>query len=272
MIKRSGVFLALAAITMPPNMAAAVPASPQVVNAQATTALPVNINPDLIADKATELSQVLYSRTVVRSQLDSALTVTLPKSMKNTTDYAIYEKEYPGLIAAIVSAIKPAMLKAYDDKMPLLWFNLSQLYRDNFTAGEIAQLHAFYAGPVGVRLMETLRRNSNMDNAMDTAIANGEANAKVAAAVNAQVNEAVRKSNSQISASDKLAIFRFENSLVGRKLTLFNPKAQKAQIDWDFYFTPAQSAEIDQIRTNAIADFIAKADAVKAAGPDTPMQ
>jgi hypothetical protein len=266
MIKQCGILIAFAGLTFQPNIAAAVPASAQAVNAQAAVAAPtVNINPDLIADKATALSQLLFSRELVQSQVSGVLSESLPKSMKSNADFALYEKEYPGLINAIVSAIKPAMLKAYDEKLPLLWFNMAQQYRDNFTPAEIGQLHGFYASPIGVRLIANMRRNTNVDNLLKAAIVNGEANAKVTAAAKAQTIEAIRKTNAQMTPADKLVVFRFENSPVGRKLTLFNPKMQKTQLDWDFYFTDAQLAEFALARGDAITDFTTKADAAKEA-------
>jgi hypothetical protein len=265
MIKKSAILLALAAFHLTPAVAVPVAAP-----AAAPATPPVNLAPDLVKDTATELAQLLFSRELVQTQVGGVLDVNLPKSMKSNTDFAIYEKEYPGLIKAVVASIKPAMLKAYDEKVPLLWFNMSQLYRDNFTPGEISQLHAFYASPVGVRFMATIRRNSNADNSLNAAIANGEVNAKVVATVKAETVNAIRRSNAQISPADKLAIFKFENSPVGRKLAQFGPKAQKTQLDWDFYFTESQIAEFARARTEAISDFTTKADAAKTPKAQSP--
>jgi hypothetical protein len=267
MMKHWGILIAIAGMTLPSSIAAAIPASPPEVATQAAVAAPVNINPDLIADKATTLAQLLFSRPLVQSQVGGVLDDTLPRSMKSNTDFALYEKEYPGLIKTVVAAIKPPMLKAYDEKLPLLWFNMAQLYRDNFTPAEIGQLYSFYASPVGVRFIAIVRSNSNMDSTVKAAITEGGSREKVVAASNAQQNQAIRVSNAQITTADKLAIFRFENSPVGRKLALFGPKAQKTQLDWDFFFTEANLSEFARARGDAVTDFMAKADAAKAARP-----
>jgi hypothetical protein len=264
-MKQFGILISFAGLALQPNMATAVPASPPEMPMQ--TAAAVNINPDLIADNATALAQLLFSRPLVQTQVGGVLDDTLPRSMKSNADFALYEKEYPGLIKTVVAAIKPAMLKAYDEKLPLLWFNMAQLYRDNFTPTEIGQLHSFYASPVGVRFIATVRRNSNMDSTVKAAIAQDGTKEKVAAASNLQRNQAIRLSNTQITPADKLAIFRFENSPVGRKLALFGPKAQKTQLDWDFFFTEANMADFARARGDAVTDFMAKADAAKAASP-----
>jgi hypothetical protein len=258
MINRTGILLGLIVLTL------------QATSSTATVPLPaispvaVNINPDLIPDKATEMAQLLFSRKLVQSQVSNLLDESLPQSMKNNSDFRIYEKEYPGLTDSVILAIKPAMLKAYDDKLALLWSNLSQLYRDNFTPSEIEQLHAFYASPVGMRLMSTVRSNINRDDIANTAVANVELNEKVITDIKIQASEAIRKSNSQISSADKMIIFRFENSAAGRKLVAFNPKAQRIQLEWDYYFTETQLAEFARVRGEAITEFMEKADAAKA--------
>ncbi len=267
MFKKLRTALLLAGLGLMPVTAMAVPVAAPTATPETQ---PVNLSPELVKDKATDLVQLLFSRELVQAQVGGVLDVNLPKSMKINVDFANYEKVYPGLINVIAASIKPAMLKAYDEKLPLLWFNMAQLYRDNFTPAEIGQLHAFYASPVGVRFMASIRHNTNMDSTLDAAIANGAVNAKVAAAAKANTAAAIRKTAAQISPADKLTIFKFENSPVGRKLAQFGPKAQKTQLDWDFYFSESQLAEFDRARGEAITDFTTKADAAKAAAQIKP--
>ena len=215
----------------------------------------------LVDDKATELAQFLNSREDMGKQLDRTLSISLPQSMKQVSDFGIYETEYPGLIAAVVAALKPVMLKAYDDKMPLLWANASKIYREEFSPAELDQLVAFYKSPVGIRFITS----------MDAAVkSQGEPSGEVAAAKKKIDAAAINKTNQQMSAADKLAIFRFENSSLGPKLVTVGPRISKAVLDWDFYFIDEQKKKFLAVRQSAISEFIAKADAAKQTVNVTP--
>jgi hypothetical protein len=218
----------------------------------------------LVDDKATELALFLYSRETLAQQLDKTLTQSLPQSMKSASDFGIYEAEYPGLVDAVVAALKPVMLKAYEDKMPLLWATTAQIYRENFGAAELDQLVAFYKSPVGMRYMATARSNVDTQTYMDAAVgAQRELTDEVTAAKNKSEAAAIRKTNQQISAADKLIIFRFENSPLGPKLATTGPLIGKAMMEWDYYFTDEQKRSFLAIRQKTIGEFIGKADAAK---------
>jgi hypothetical protein len=225
----------------------------------------------LVDDKATELAQFLNSREDMGKQLERTLSISLPQSMKQVSDFGIYETEYPGLIAAVVASLKPVMLKAYDDKMPLLWANASQIYREEFSPAELDQLVAFYKSPVGIRFITSMKNNVDTQQMMDAAVkSQGEPSGEVAAAKKKTDAAAINKTNQQMSAAGKLAIFRFENSSLGPKLVTVGPRISKAVLDWDFYFTDEQKKKFLAVRQSAISKFIAKADAAKQTVNVTP--
>ncbi len=239
---------------------------PTAIGAQSEFVSSVAVN-----DNATELAHFLYSRDAMASQVKQTLSTTLPQSMNNVTDFGIFESEYPGLIAAVVSAAIPVMLKAYDDKIPLLWKNISQIYRDKFTPSELDQLAAFYKSPVGVRFINALKSSADNQKYMDAVVVSeGEVTDSIVAASKQVGIQALKKTNAQMSTADKIAIFRFENSPLGAKLLVVGPIMQKALLDWDFYFSDAQRQEFIAIRQSAISEFIAKADAQRQAANDAP--
>jgi hypothetical protein len=223
-------------------------------------------DPLLINDKATELAEFLYAREDMAKDLEQTLGVVLPQSMKSASDFGVYEAEYPGLISAIVAALKPVMLKAYDDKMPLLWKSMSQIYREEFSPAELDQLIAFFKSPAGIRFTNSLKNNVNKQQFMDAAVSSGgELTDEVSGAVEKAKAQAIKKANMQMSSADKLAIFRFENSPLGPKMMVIGPLVQKALLEWDYTFTNEQKLEFVTIRQNTISAFIAKADAEKQA-------
>jgi hypothetical protein len=236
-------------------------AVPETVNINSQIA---DSNPTIIQDRATELAQFLYSREDMARQLKQTLSTSLPQSMKNVSDFGIYETEYPGLIAAVVDAAIPEMLKAYDDKMPLLWRSTSQIYREKFNSAELDQILAFYKSPVGIRFMKTLQNNVDSQQFMDAAVASqGEETDSVSDAVKKAKTQALKKTGTQTSAADKIAIFRFENSPLGPKLAAVGPLISKAVSEWDYYFPEEQKQAFLASRQTIITEFIAKADSQK---------
>lgn len=259
-MRGSRAIVSIAAIVLVTSPAFAVP-EPIAIGDQAEVDSAIEID-----DSATALAKFLYSREQMAAQLDRILAESLPQSMKNASDFGIYETEYPGLIAAVVTALKPVMLKAYDNKMPLLWTTTSQIYREKFSSAELEQMIVFFKSPVGKRFTNALESNVDTQTFMDAAVAaGGELTDGVTTAKRKADAAAVKKTNGQMSATDKIAIFRFENSSLGPKLAAVGPLISKAVIEWDYFFTDKQKQEFLTIRQATISEFIAKADAQKQA-------
>lgn len=216
---------------------------------------------DLIPDKATDLARFLYSQDVIMGQVGQVLDQSLPIALKNDPDFSIYEEAFPGFVETVVSSIKPAMLQAYIDKMPLLWIRLSQHFRNSFTPAEIDQLHAFYSGPVGIRFIATLRDNADSQAMVNSAVKSDGSKEEMVGAAKEATAQAIRKTRTQLSAADRIAILRFENSPIGRKLGSAGATAQNIVLEWDLYFTQQQLQEFDRVRSVAIEEFLAKVDA-----------
>ena len=227
----------------------------------------VDIQPELIPDKATDLAQYLYSSDVILADVNEVLDRSLPIAMKANPEFAVYEETFPGFSATVAASIKPLMLKAYSDKMPLLWFRLSQEYKASFTTAEIDILHGFYSGPVGTRFIAMLRANADSQAIVNSALKADASTEDVATASKAVLAKALRKTQPQLSNADRVAILRFENTPVGRKLSSFGAHVQALVLDWDLYFTQKQREEFALARSIAIENFLAKSDAETAVQP-----
>lgn len=214
--------------------------------------------------QALRLVMQQYSPEKITEQVSEVLDTTLPQSFRNDPQFVELERAYPGLTNVIVASIKPVVLRAYADKLPLLWEQLAELYAINLTSAEIDQIGAFSTSPVGVRYAKALQQNRDLLPAVDAARNASGVDASVSEATKKSLIATIRKASSDISAADRLVIFRFENSLAGAKLTKMMPKMQEITLNWDFYFTEEQKARFVDVRTTAVRDFIAKSDAAEA--------
>jgi hypothetical protein len=214
--------------------------------------------------KALDLIQQQYSAEKITKQVSLVLDKALPQSLASDRQFIELEAAYPGLQDVLIGAIKPVMLKAYTDKLPLLWDQLTNLYAENLTVTEIDQISAFSKSAVGIRYAAALHQNQNMSPVVDAARNAGGMDASVTTASRREQMTMIRKATSEISNSDRLAIFRFENSIAGAKITKMVPKLQDILLKWDFYFTEQQKASFIDVRTLALRDFMAKSDALAA--------
>jgi hypothetical protein len=257
MTKLMGAMLLLSTMMAPhaPAVALSVPVI-------ADTAPPAKI-PAIMDERAIKLAQLLFTRETVQQQVTNSLEISLRQTLQNNPDNMVLEAEYPGLTNVIISSLKPVMLEAYDAKLPQLWDSLGVFFTTEFTQPELDQLLGFYTGPVGVRYMASLRRNVRTTNTVEASMKTGGLDKTVSDAAKKDTYSAIRNANAETSAADRIAIFRFENSPVGRKLATTIPQSQKIQIEWDFYFTDEQRVFFAKTRSDAVADFVAKTDAAR---------
>jgi hypothetical protein len=219
---------------------------------------------DPLRAKALDLAQRQYSRQRLDNQVSQTLEKSLPDSLRKSPQFIDLERAYPGLIEVIVVAIKPPMLKAYADKAPLLWSRLADHYAATFTSADFDKIFAFLDSPAGIRLRESIASNSTNSATLDAAVKNGPDDmGSMAAASRTDQAKTLRNINSKMSADDRVAIFKFENSPVGVKMAALAPKLQQTMLEWDFYFTDEQKASFNEVRSAAVTDFMARMDAEK---------
>lgn len=212
---------------------------------------------------ALNLAQQQYSAEKIIDQVSRVLDNTLPQSLLGDPQFAELEAAYPGLANVIASSIKPVMLKAYAEKLPLLWAQLAEFYVANLTKEEIGQIIAFAKSSAGVRYNAALQQSQNMRPVLDAARKADGYDATVKDASRKAQLESIRKANSAISAADRIAIFRFESSVAGSKLAKMIPHMQEIVLKWDFYFTDQQKSGFADARTEAIREFIEKSDVAR---------
>ncbi len=211
--------------------------------------------------QAVELAKLIFAHDIVMAQVAHTMDVTLPASMQRVSDYGELEKSYPGLIDVIVQSIRTPMLKAYEEKLPLLWNNLAQIYSNEYTPAEIAKLYAYYSSPTGIRVMASMRQNTNNAASMDEIVKSGDMGGNFERTQKKETRAAIIKANKSMSAADKLVTFRFESSAVGHKLMSVNPLLVRAENEWDGYFPNKVMNDIAKGRDEAISEFVAKTDA-----------
>jgi hypothetical protein len=221
--------------------------------------------PSEIQRKSLELAKLQAPSERIQKQVAFMVDNTLRKSLSKDPVFVDLEVEYPGIVDAVVQGLRSPMLRAYDAKLPLLWDKMAALYTANLTPADMDAVVAFASSPAGKRYAEALERNASMTATFEAARTAGTNDATVSAAAKREQIAMINKANSEITSADRIAIFRFENSVAGTKLVKMIQKMQDIQLEWDFYFTDEQRAEFADARTTAAREYMAKIDAQKSA-------
>jgi hypothetical protein len=220
--------------------------------------------PGPVLDQAIALAKFTNSEAKIQSQILGTIEVTLPQMLRSDAQFSALEKAYPGLIAVIVESLKPKMLAAYAQKTPLLWERLGSLYANNLTSAELNQMMAFYKSPTGQKVLTGFSQTGNNANILKQTRETGGADMdKLGAAAQRDLAATARKVSASFTDTERVAIFKFENSPLGVKLAKLVPQVQRTVIEWDVYFTPEQMNDFASTRAAAVTAFIAEADAKK---------
>ena len=116
------------------------------------------------ADNAVHLATVVLPR-------DATIAVRVPRfeaayaeDLNDDARMVALEKTHPGIIKAVAAAARDEAAKAYGTAIDLLQADVAQLYRDKFTAPELATLVAFFSSPTG-QAMVAMSAGSSGDTA-----------------------------------------------------------------------------------------------------------
>ncbi len=71
------------------------------------------------------------------------------EEMKDDAELVALEKTHPGINKAVAAAARDEAAKAYGAAIDLLQADVAKIYRDKFTATELATLIAFFSSPTG---------------------------------------------------------------------------------------------------------------------------
>lgn len=256
----STLFLAVATIAMAPHVLAARSTAPIVE----TDSDQEELNPPLIPDKATELAQIIFPLDYIRNGLPPTLRLVMINAFSKDPDMQLFETAYPGLSNHIATAMTPLLARHYEEKLPLFWSRLSNAFRANLSNADMVQLLSFYKSSLGMKILTNNRNGTSAIRMAEEIKKTNFQPEKYASAANVELTRNASEQFSKLSNPEKLAIFKFSNSLSGQKFNRMSPEIAKIQVEWDLYFTNRQKAEIASVRSMAIADFVEKVDAAKA--------
>jgi hypothetical protein len=215
-----------------------------------------------VLEKGIALATYLNPETKIHTMVLNVVEKTLPRIMRDDPQFSSLENAYPGLINVIIQSMKPKMLAAYSQKLPLLWNRLGAVYANGLTSAELDTVDAFYKSPVGKKVVAGFIEQNDSYTAAKQMVQNGSSNsAALESAVSQDTAITARKVGLTLTDAERVAIFKFENSPLGVKISKMLPDITRTMLEWDSYFTQEQINDFNSTRSAAITAFIEETDA-----------
>lgn len=194
-----------------------------------------------LVDTAPSAAGAVLARVIYPASRDRAITAyTFAKVVEPTyradPELAQLEDAHPGLIAAMIAAMKPVFEQGRSEALAVLWSRMGALYQQELDTTELRDAIAFCDGPTGHRLAALTTQ----------AIAQAPSPGQVANKVQALP---------ALSPSDAAIKGAFDATLSGRKLLALQPRIDAIIATWNDAPMPSTDTRIDAALTAVIARF-----------------
>lgn len=206
---------------------------------------------------ADELALVLTPDSSIEPQVDLVIRTMITQLRRSEPDLAELDQEFPGLLDAVGTRVRPIMVRAGRKTLPLYRADLSNLYEGNLTTEEMRQAAAFFRTPEMRAFVSTAQGNLTFEKSTAAALDQREASTSD---VQSDVRAAAQRTEEEISPAQRRKLMAFVFSPVGRKLSALNPRKQAINAKWFNYSEPGLEKEVETATIDAMIEHIAKSD------------
>jgi hypothetical protein len=208
----------------------------------ATSLVVARDRPASSADKAETQDAATLARLIYPEALNSAIvTYTIvhrvTPSYRNDPSLRTLEADRPGIIDAIIAAMRPVVEQGRREALPRLWAETGEIYAAGLTPDELRQAVAFHKSPAGRRLALAERN----------AVANASPRPDRAGHQAGQRTDA--------DPEDVRSRRVFAATPTGRKLSSLRPQIEAIVKAWNNSWTPEADARLGEAMSKAADRF-----------------
>lgn len=128
---------------------------------------PAKVNPTPASRAlALQLAEVMNSEALTRKQIDHAYTVTMPAVLRSDPQFQAMEQIYPGITAVAIKAEREIIEGNALTRLPEAHRFLAERYAQYLEAAELAELLAFYRGPIGQKAILAVGENTDISESL----------------------------------------------------------------------------------------------------------
>lgn len=228
-------------------------AAAQAAPAPAPAPAPAAVDPARLA-LGTELARLTNGEDVSNAQLRKMFSDTMPKALAANPDIAAMEKQYPGIIAAMLDAMRPLFAAHMAREMPRQWPVIGRIYAERMSVAELQATLAFYRSATGQRVIRLMSEESDFSVAINQAIADPDSKMSESG-LRAGVNSGIAALQRQLTPAEMADVTRFEASPAGLKLRAAIPVIQSAVVAMGNQPTPELDAQLEKAMIDVVQKF-----------------
>ncbi|MCW3846940.1 DUF2059 domain-containing protein [Sphingomonas sp. LB-2] len=190
-----------------------------------------------------QLAKLLNPEALTMAVLDRMLGDRTAQAMLADPDMKAMEERYPGILKAMVEAMKPILIRHLRQALPSMWDRLGTFFAAELSEEDLRAAIAFYGSPTGTRMIELMAEGLDLGPMIGTMASDGyvvtEQNLS-ATARSAAVAVVGQLTPAQLQDAD-----RFGRSPSGQRVLALRPRMMQIIADWSNAPSPEMDAEIE---------------------------
>lgn len=192
-----------------------------------------------------ELAELLNGEAMTMGMLERTLDETMPVAMLADPNVKALEQAYPGILKAMIAAMKPLLVGEMRAQMPGLWTMLGDLYAENLSDGDLRAALAFYRSPTGARIIDFMSRKTDMSPLIEQMISNGDYSVTEQGLKDSTMTGASKVATA-LTPNEIAETTRFGLSPEGKRIIALTPQVNKRVAEWSNAPTPELDARLDK--------------------------
>lgn len=166
------------------------------------------------------------------------------------------EQEYPGLYAALWTAVEPEMRRQTEADYPNFWAALEEMYVARLTEREAQAVMAFFRSPTGQKLLRNVYGSFDATPMFADMVKSDTA--KIGPEQLQAVTDAAKaKAIQQMGPEDQATLLTLAASIDLKKFQALGAETQKVTLDWVNKEDPAGEAKLEKMMVEAMERYMA---------------
>ena len=205
-----------------------------------------------------ELAEVLNSEALTRTQLSKVMDVTLPQQIAADPNFAVLERERPGISKAVVTGMRTVVIEECVKLLPSLWERLAQIYAADLNEQDLAAMLAFYRSPTCVRLIDTIGRESDYSQLIAKQLRSGGAAEIAGDDLTSGAAPGIASAIRSATPEDEAAFRALVDAVGVARIDALNAKTHAEVVRWSNEPSPEVEAKIEAAVVSAMEPFLAR--------------
>lgn len=204
-----------------------------------------------------DLARITNGDEVSHAQLNKMMSETMPNALKSNPDVVAMEKQYPGIITAMLDGMRPLFEKYMNSEMEKLLPVIGRIYAEKMSVADLQATIAFYRSPLGKHVLEMMGEESDFSAALSEAIADPD-NKVSESGLRAGLYAGVMGVRARLTPAETAEIGRFEASSAGLSLRTTIAPVQAAVVASSNGPTPELDAALQKVVLDVIEKYTGK--------------